>query len=302
MSTHLVHILKHNSRLSVDRGCLVCEHEDEKRRLPLADILAVIVASRGVSFSAETLSALIVNGAIILHCDHNYRPIGKTAGLSNIVHVGTFESQLAMNKTMADNIWEKIIIKKIENQAYLLDYLKTEHKLWEYLSANNIDEGNAARHYWSFYFKQFGRKNPKTRERKGAGDPVNSMLNYGYAVLGAILHRSLLAHGLNTSIGIHHKTHFKSDPLLYDALEPLRPVCDFLLLKYRQNNPSAKIEDWVKEAAKNILFCKIQTDDKKLKLVNAVDFYAASLANVYRFGDIKTLFIPSVKGVIFGED
>ena len=303
MSTHLVHIFKHNSYLSIDRGCLVCKHEDEERRLPLADVLAVIVAARGVGFSGEALASLINSGAVVLHCDHSYRPIGKSIGLSNIVHVGTFESQLAFNKQMADNIWHKIITAKIENQAHLLDYLKVEHKLWEYLKTGNTDEGNSARHYWGFYFKQFGRKNPGTRERKGATDPVNSMLNYGYAVIGALLHRSLLAHGLNTSIGIHHKVHFKSDPLLYDAMEPLRPVCDFLILKYRQHNPAAKIEDWVKEAAKNIMFCKIKTpDNKRLKLLNAIDFYASSLANIFRFGKVQSFFIPSISGADFGED
>ncbi|MDR0953596.1 MAG: type II CRISPR-associated endonuclease Cas1 [Elusimicrobiota bacterium] len=303
MSTHLVHILKHNSYLSIDRGCLVCKYEDEERRLPLADILAVIIAARGVGFSGEALSSIINNGAVILHCDHSYKPIGKTIGLSNIVHVGTFESQLTFNPKMADNIWQKIITAKIANQAHLLDYLKVEHKLWDYLKTGNNDEGNAARHYWGFYFKQFGRKNPKTRERRGATDPVNSMLNYGYAVIGALLHRSLLAHGLNTSIGVHHKLHFKSDPLLYDAIEPVRPICDFLLLKYRQDNPSDKIEDWVKTAAKNIMFCKIKTiDNKRIKLVNAIDFYASSLANVYRFGNIKSLFIPSILGAYFEGD
>lgn len=303
MSTHLVHILQHNSYLSVDRGCLVCKQGEQECRLPLADILAVIVAARGVGFSGEALASLLSNGAVVLHCDHNYRPIGKSTGLSNIVHIGTFESQLALNLQMADSIWRKIITAKIENQAYLLDYLKVEHKLWKYLEAGNIDEGNAARHYWGFYFKQFGRKNPGTRERKGATDPVNSMLNYGYAVIGALLHRALLAHGLNTAIGIHHKAHFKSDPLLYDAIEPLRPVCDFLLLKYRQSTPSAKIEDWVKEAAKSIMACKIKTEtNKHFKLINAVDFYASSLANVYRFGKVQSLFIPSIQGVSFGED
>ena len=81
MSFHIIHILQHASHLSIDRGCLVLKTEDKKeRRAPLSDILAVIVAARGISFSADCLSAIIKKGGIILHCDENYRPIGKTVG------------------------------------------------------------------------------------------------------------------------------------------------------------------------------------------------------------------------------
>lgn len=282
---------------------MVCRMEDDtEKRLPLADILAVIVAARGVSFSANAISACLCNNIVIIHCDSNYRPVGKTVALNYIVQGGVFESQISLNKVFAAKLWYSILQAKISNQAFILDSLKVEHKLHSYIAQNALDEGNAARHYWSFYFKNFGRSSPKTRERKGARDPVNGMLNYGYAVLSAILHRALVAHGLNTSLGIYHKYRFKSDPLVYDLLEPLRPICDLALLSFVKTNPRKEIDDFVKYVAAYYMSCKIKTDkEHKLSLFSAIDLYASGIANAFARNDIKDVFIPTLKEVSFGE-
>jgi len=55
MSYHIIHILEHASYLSIDRGCLVLKTSDgTEKRAPLQDILAVVVAARGISFSGES--------------------------------------------------------------------------------------------------------------------------------------------------------------------------------------------------------------------------------------------------------
>ncbi|MDR2192755.1 MAG: type II CRISPR-associated endonuclease Cas1, partial [Endomicrobium sp.] len=243
MSYHIIHILNHASRLSVDRGCLVCDiPEKAQRRVPLEDILAVIVAAKGVSFSCECLSALLRHNSVVLHCDHNYKPIGKTVGLHRVVHNELVDGYIFQDIFFLRQLWDEILLAKIRNQAYVLDNIYATHKLWEYVKSKNLDEGNAARHYWKFYFKNFGRISPGIRNTKGAQDPVNGMLNYGYAVLSAMCHRLLLAHGFNTSIGIYHKYRFRSDPLVYDVMEPLRAFCDFMLLRFRQSNMRKQID------------------------------------------------------------
>ncbi|MDR1720924.1 MAG: type II CRISPR-associated endonuclease Cas1 [Endomicrobium sp.] len=304
MSYHIVHILNHASRLSIDRGCLVCNIPDKSpKRIPLADILAVIIAAKGVSFSAESLSALLRNNSVVLHCDHNYKPIGKTVGLHRVVHNELLDIQICQDIFFLRQIWDEIILEKIKNQACVLDHISANHKLWVYIKECNLDEGNAARHYWKHYFKKFGKLSVGYRDTKGAEDPVNGMLNYGYAVIAAMVHRLLLAHGFNPAIGIYHKYRFRSDPLVYDIMEPLRPFCDFMLLRFRQSNIRRKIDEWVKFAAKDIVSLKINAfSSKNISFNLAIERYITSFALCFRSKTLNNFYVPSLKTVSFNEE
>lgn len=297
MSYHIIHILKHKSFLSVDRGCLVLKNEDGEKRAPLSDILAVIIAAKGIGFSGDCLSEIIKNGGIILHCDENYRPIGKTTSLSSIIHSEIFKKQIESQPKFCNELWSLLIRNKIENQAAVLDLIGAKHKLWEIIKSGNIDEGNCARHYWKNYFPKFGRKAPKSRERQNAENPINQMLNYVYAVMGAICHRSILAHGLNPSLGIHHKYRFKTDPLLYDLMEPLRPFCDLMLLRFRMKYPRNDIKEFIKSAAKDFVNISVKINNKKIKIINAIDKYVSSVADCFYSGYLKQLYVPKITDI-----
>ncbi|MEF3280507.1 MAG: type II CRISPR-associated endonuclease Cas1 [Elusimicrobiota bacterium] len=294
MSYHIIHILTHNSYLSVDRGFLVLKSEEGEKRAPLNDILAVIVAARGISFSGESLNHLINNKAVIIHCDENYRPIGKTSGFSGIVHSQIFEKQIQKDEKFSSSLWQKIIKAKIENQAKVLDKLNVTHNLYEILKSNNIDEGNCARHYWKKYFSKFGHKKPKEREKKGAEHPVNQMLNYAYAVMGAFCHREIIAHGLNPLLGIHHKYRFKSEPLLYDLMEPLRPFCDLILFEFKKNNPKKDIREFIKVVAEKFTSLLFKYNGKKLKMPKIIDRYVSSVADCFYSAFPGALYIPKI--------
>lgn len=300
MSYHIIHILQHASHLSVDRGCLVLKSKNGERRAPINDIRAVIVAARGVSFSGESLSELIKNKAVIIHCDENYRPIGKTLGLSSIVHSSIFEKQIEKDQKFCDILWKKIIKAKIENQATVLDIIGVKHKLWDIISYGKIDEGNCGRYYWKKYFSKFGRKAPEHRERQGAKNPVNQMLNYAYAVMGAFCHREIIAHGLNSSLGIHHKYRFKADPLLYDLIEPLRPFCDLILFKFKKENPRKDIKEFIKVVAEKFTGLTLNVFGKKIKMPKVIDKYVSSVSDCFYAAFPKQLYIPKIKD-IFNE-
>jgi len=295
MSYHIVHVLRHGARLGADRGCLTCSAPDApERRAPLDDILAVVVAARGVSFSSDCISRILQAGGVILHCDEKYRPAGKTMPLHAVVHSDSFARQIAGGPQFCEALWLRLLRAKTRNQALLLDAIGAEHELWKMLERLEPDESNAARHYWKHYFRLYGRKRPKTRERKDAAHPVNQLLNYSYAVLSAILHRSLVIHGLNTTLGIHHRYRFKSDPLVYDFFEPLRPICDFLLLRYHVLNQRRDIAEWAKHVAKELVEfrLKLEGERKTLKLINAVDRYAASAARAFETGSALLVSPP----------
>ncbi|HNW44622.1 MAG TPA: type II CRISPR-associated endonuclease Cas1 [Elusimicrobiales bacterium] len=296
MSYHIIHVLGHGSVLSADRGCLVCRGDSGEKRAPLSDILAVIVAARGVSFSSDAISRIVSNKGIVLHCDENYRPCGKTVPLPAVIHQDIFARQISLPPATADAIWIKILRAKTLNQAAVLDCYRAKHELHAQLSAGKLDEGNAARHYWGRYFALYGRRGPATRETRGAEHPVNQMLNYSYAVISAIIHRSMLAHGLNPELGVHHRFRFKAEPLLYDAMEPLRPVCDLLLLNYFRANRRRDMGLWVKQVAMELLAYKLEmSDGRKFKLLTAIDRYIESLGHTFQVGSAECLDFPLIK-------
>lgn len=296
MSYHVIHILQHNSYLSVERGFLVLKSNEIEKRAPLNDILAVIVAAKGISFSGESLSALIKNKAIIVHCDENYKPIGKTVGLSCIVHSQIFEKQIEKDKFFCFSLWKKIIKAKIENQAKVLDIMGVVHKLYSYLKSDKLDEGNCARHYWKKYFSKFGRNKPREREKQSAEHPVNQMLNYAYAVMGAFCHREMIAHGLNPLLGIHHKYRFKSDPLLYDLMEPLRPFCDLILYKFKKKN-RRDIKEFIKVVAENFVGLTFKIHGKKIKMPKVIDRYISSVADCFYSSCCEKIYIPNIEEI-----
>lgn len=70
------------------------------------------------------------------------------------------------------------------------------------------------------------------REAYNARHPINAMLNYGYAILISMVHAELVSRGFDPSIGIAHRREGNRIPLVYDLIEPLRPIVDRKVLKF----------------------------------------------------------------------
>ena len=70
------------------------------------------------------------------------------------------------------------------------------------------------------------------RRGNNARHPINAMLNYGYGVVVAQIRTETVAAGLDPSIGIVHSNPENPIPLVYDLMEPLRPVVDRMVLEF----------------------------------------------------------------------
>ena len=60
------------------------------------------------------------------------------------------------------------------------------------------------------------------------------MLNYGYAILAAQIRRELEVRGFDVCLGTLHADLEGRPSLVYDLIEPLRPVMDSQLLTWAQ--------------------------------------------------------------------
>ncbi len=65
-----------------------------------------------------------------------------------------------------------------------------------------------------------------------ATHPVNAMLNYAYAVLESQVRIASVSQGLDPAVGYLHTYRPNRVALVYDLMEPLRPLVDRLVLDF----------------------------------------------------------------------
>jgi CRISPR-associated protein Cas1 len=155
-----------------------------------------------------------------------------------------------------------------------------------------VDEANVARKYWQLYFPSIGYI-ATGRERK-TDSPPNQMLNYGYAVLASLCHRAILIHGLSPLLGVGHAVGYRSDPLVYDLMEPYRPFVDRMLARFL-SKPEVDMDTWCRRVADGLREIYLDKQGKNIRLLNAVDISARSLAECYREENAEPLWLPDIE-------
>ncbi len=293
MSYHVLHVFQHGATLAKERGFIVCRAQDKsERKLPHEDLRAVIIAARGVTLTSNFVSAVLETDGIILHCNESYQPCGVTAPLERVIDQRAFLSQTSRPKRLNERIWQRILRGKTVNQQRVLEHkeLRSPH-LELALRSGNIDEGNCAKRYWQLYFPAIGWTSTK-RDRKENTAP-NQMLNYGYTVLAALCHRSLIVHGLTTALGVQHATRYRSTPLVFDLMEPFRPVVDMMLAEF-MTEPEVNMRAWSKKVGTDLRERRVSHHRYSLKLMDAIDSSANSLARSYSQMTVEPFWVPEL--------
>ncbi|MFI3291834.1 MAG: type II CRISPR-associated endonuclease Cas1 [Opitutales bacterium] len=296
MSYHVLHIFEQGVKLSKDRAFLVCKKDfKEFGRIAIEDLRAVVLLSEAVSLSASLIATLCDNDTIILHCK-NFKPVGITASLSRTYDALVVLNQSKQIKSLSDFLWAKLLRAKVENNIAVLKYIGAKYERLEGIFSNKrraLNEAWAAREYWSEYFPSMGEYG-QIRERDADSSPTNLMLNYGYGVLGALVHRAIIIAGLNPLLGVNHKTYYKNTPLVYDLIEPYRACVDLLLYKYVGENGFSNIRAWAKFVGIHLREFRLRKGQGSVKLMDCIDFSARSLANAYRKRSASELWIPNL--------
>lgn len=84
--------------------------------------------------------------------------------------------------------------------------------------------------HWQWFVARSSLIHPSTGARDAA-DPINAMLNYGYALAQAECTIAIRALGLDPGLGVIHTDKPARDSFALDLIEPLRPVVDDLILQ-----------------------------------------------------------------------
>lgn len=205
----------------------------EGRRVALEDV-AVLLIGNDVSISGGALTKLIQYDVIMLNCDWRAVPNMVGLGWSDNSRVGArHRAQAEMSQPRRKSAWQAIVKAKIYGQQRNLEFasqLSAARRLTvlrkEVRSGDPSNcEAQAARLYWDSYFAD-----ESFRRLPGAEDRINSLLNYGYAVLRGFVTQAVTAAGLWPSYGLWHRNRGNAFALVDDVIEPFRPAVDHRVL------------------------------------------------------------------------
>lgn len=151
-------------------------------------------------------------------------------------------------------------------------------------------EGRAAAYYWK---NVFPKKVDFFRGREG--DPPNNLLNYGYAILRAIVARGLTASGLLPTLGIHHRNKYNAFCLADDIMEPYRPYVDRIVLRIIDNGENfLELGNSIKTQLLGIATVDVHFGTETSPLMVGLQKTTASLARCYALKQRKVTY-PSLK-------
>lgn len=269
---------------------------NEFTQIPIEDIGVVILDHQQITISQALLAKLLANNVACITCDSVHHPTGLLLNLDgNTLQSQKFKNQINAGKPLIKNLWQQTIESKINNQAALLKKRGVEignMKRW----SNEVQSGDAtnrearaAVYYWKKLFKEFP---DFTRERNGFYP--NNILNYGYAILRAIVARNLVGSGLLPTLGIHHRNQYNAYCLADDIMEPYRPIVDEHIIYIMEKYPyTTDLTTEIKKELLAIPTLDVIIEKQKSPLMVAVQRTTASLSSCFS-GELRNIRYPQL--------
>ncbi len=270
----------HNDTIVVKKSGVV------KERLS-SNLRHITILSDGVSISTNAIRHCAKNGIPIYIFDERFKHSCTLMSQKFMSHSHWLQ-QNDLSQERKFNIAKRIIMGKIKNQYNLIKYYHKYHKnnydlehgYQEYTVKvtkildllKNIElpkerlyqdalmtfEAQAALAYWSYVRELVSDDEVgfESREQRGAKDLMNSLLNYGYALIYPRVWQSLLAARLNPYSGLVH--YQEGNPnLLFDVMELFRTqAVDRVVISLIQKRQPLVMKDGLLDADTRQLLTK----------------------------------------------
>jgi CRISP-associated protein Cas1 len=281
--------------LTMKNKQLVVEFLNEEKA-PVKDIGLLMLDHYQISISHALISALQANNSIIISCDEKHHPLGMMLPLwINSEFTEKLRMQIAVSLPLKKQLWQQTVVAKIRNQAALLkkrgikaDNMETWARKVRSGDPENF-EARAAAYYWEhiFYEKNF--------RRHRFGEAPNNLLNYAYAILRAVLARSLVSSGLLPALGIHHSNRYNPFCLVDDVMEPYRPLVDELVIEILENETDIEqLNPALKKKLLQVPVLDVEINNKKSPLMVGAQQTSSSLIQCFE-GKSKKIKYPLLK-------
>ena len=200
----------------------------------MEDIASIIITSFSAQIHSHLLLEAAKHGISLILCD-SFKPASLMLPANRSTDTILTRAQVSLLEKTRRRLWEMTVDAKCWNQLSLATHLAPdapELKEMERIigGKNPAKESTCARFFWRIYggtlaphTKPLERSFFRDHKREG----LNSLLNYGYAVLLSTVLQKLFGVGLDPTFGIAHVARERSTPLAYDVMEPFRPCVDW---------------------------------------------------------------------------
>lgn len=270
--------------------------EEVVRTIPIEDIGIVILDNKQITITQGLIEELLENNCAIVTCDSKRMPVGLMLPLAgNTIQTERFRMQIDASLPLKKQMWQQTIEAKISNQAAVLELVTgmTHKNMLKWAgSVKSGDSENMEARAAVYYWKTLFEDDPYfTRDNEC--DSRNAILNYGYAILRAVVARALVGGGLIPTLGIHHHNRYNAYCLADDIMEPYRPYIDKLVIEILAEEPCASISTRIKSRLLNIPVIEVCINGKRSPLMLAVSQTVSSLVKCYK-GECRKVAYPEM--------
>jgi CRISPR-associated protein Cas1 len=291
------YLSKENEQLRIDLPSIKeIDPENAKHSVPIEDIGVVILDHQQITITHACLGALLDNKVAVITCDNSHMPAGMLLPLDGgHTQSERFRHQIDASQPLKKQLWQQTVQAKIRNQAAVLNERGIDSANMEYwaqsVRSGDPDnyEGRAAAYYWKNLFHE------KVQFFRGReGNPPNNLLNYGYAILRAIVARSLVSSGLLPTLGIHHRNKYNAYCLADDIMEPYRPYVDQIVCGIIDRGENfLELGREIKGKLLNVASVDVQFEKHTSPLMVGMHRTTSSLAKCYE-GSLRKITYPAI--------
>lgn len=267
------------TKLSMSLDNLIIVHNNDKYSIALSEVESIIVTDYKCVITTRLLARCCELGINCVFTKQNKMPVGAIHSLENNSRASKiFKQQIIMSNEKRRVLWQQIIKQKLSNQAMVLRYNRKKYEIvYNYIKEVELGditnkEGQAARVYFKALFGDYFKR--------GGEDIINYALNYTYQILRSKIAQSLVAKGLNPSLGIYHRNEYNYFNLADDIIEVFRPLADQYVLNITSNYHLEYLTPKLKVKLVDVINQYVVIDKKKYKMTNAIDEFTNDIIRV----------------------
>jgi len=263
--------------------------------IPIEDLGYIVLEDPQITITNGLLMKLVQNKTAVITCDKQHLPcsflqplVGHTEQTERIRH------QLEASLPLKKNLWQQTVQVKIENQAaHLKGRSKNDLKLKRW--AGEVKSGDGENHEAyaaAYYFQNIYSDLVSDFSRNQKGIAPNNLLNYGYAILRAVVARALVSSGMLPSVGIFHRNKYNAFCLADDIMEPYRIYVDAVVYEILETGANVEeLSTTIKSQLLTIPALDVLIDDKWSPLMTAVSRTTNSLHDCFK-GESRKILYP----------
>lgn len=242
-----LHVVSPKARIGRSANTVVLKIDDDQQKIPVEDLESVVIHGSG-QLTTQAMHLLASRGIPVQWYSAGGRFMAGTQSVSGRVRQRIRQFTALTDPETCQRLASATITAKVESQLrYLMRATRRDSGRRQQVSTHldrirdvlsrlpavtSLDtirglEGQAARAYFASLPLLISSQAeasliPKGRTKHPPKDRFNCLLSYGYSLLFGLVHRSLIAVGLEPAFGYFHQPRSAAPPLVSDVMELFR--------------------------------------------------------------------------------